>query len=390
MGLAEAAGPDASVPTSPDASVEDGGAGDSSVLPVPDGALDAPWWNADYRSRLPLTIRESLPNVPDHPLAVMVRLTPDRFPYERANSDGSDLRFVLGSTVLPHEIETFVVDRESVAWVRLPEGAATDGARLDMYFNNPQAADPQSGAAVWSEYLGVWHLADAAEDEGSGTGTHRDASGQEHHGDQDGNVLVYGDGAIGGAQSFDGENDRIAIPAAGLGDATDKLTMIVRAAPAAQAGHATEPSVLGAGTGGLFPDARRRQIWWRPESGGWSSRLQVSAIKHELAAPDPAPKPADETWTYLAIEYDGSEARFYVDGELAASATAFGWADAFSSSLVLGDNPYQDRPFSGRIDEVRLAHFARGPLWFAMQARILDDSFFDYGAVTTLPAGFKP
>lgn len=89
----------------------------------------------------------------------LVRLSETRvsgFSYKTFSSqDGSDLLFVHNGTVVPHEVDTWDVNGESLVWVKLPSTA--QGTTLTMLYGRETAPTDRS-AAVWEGYEGVWHL----------------------------------------------------------------------------------------------------------------------------------------------------------------------------------------------------------------------------------------
>ena len=59
------------------------------------------------------------------------------------------------------------------------------------------------------------------------------------------------------------------------------------------------------------------------------------------------------SWTHVALTYDGSLLRLYVNGVQAASANVSGAIQSSSSPLWIGGNQY-DENFVGLIDDVRV------------------------------------
>jgi hypothetical protein len=73
-----------------------------------------------------------------------------------------------------------------------------------------------------------------------------------------------------------------------------------------------------------------------------------------LTADDPVPP---MTWTHLAVTYDGSNARLYVDGALADTKPITGSFGDDTTPLILGGNGNEgiiSERFPGRIDEIVL------------------------------------
>ena len=139
---------------------------------------------------------------------VLIRLSEkdDTFSYaDIERDDHKDLAFFDGTGAqLPHEIDTWDENGESLIWVRVRE--LKRGATIAMCYGGGNAFDndPQK---TWSDYVGVWHLNDAGE--GANVAI-ADSSAHQLHGttptnaekiDPDGNKAVL-DGKIGGARKI--------------------------------------------------------------------------------------------------------------------------------------------------------------------------------------------
>ena len=74
---------------------------------------------------------------------VKIGLNSSNFDFEKANSDGSDIRFTLsdGKTLIPYWIEKWDEDEEeAVIWVKVPELPASSTTTIYMYYGNPTAS----------------------------------------------------------------------------------------------------------------------------------------------------------------------------------------------------------------------------------------------------------
>ncbi len=125
----------------------------------------------DYASRIPAAISgyagtDTLTNFP-----VLVKLAagqPAGFDYADCAEDGADIRFASpDGTVLPHEIDTWNTNGESLVWVKIPAIAGTATA-FAMYYAAPDPArlPPVDPHDVWTAagHRAVWHFAaDATE-----------------------------------------------------------------------------------------------------------------------------------------------------------------------------------------------------------------------------------
>ena len=125
----------------------------------------------DYARRIPAVLSgyagtDTLTNFP-----VLVKLaagTPAGFDYADCAEDGADIRFASpDGTVLPHEIDTWNTNGESLVWVKIPAISGTATA-FSMYYaaSDPAALPPVDPHDVWTAagHRAVWHFAaDATE-----------------------------------------------------------------------------------------------------------------------------------------------------------------------------------------------------------------------------------
>ncbi|ACY18244.1 DUF2341 domain-containing protein [Haliangium ochraceum] len=377
--LADAAAPDAMPDAAPDAMP------DAQVIDAPPDAqvYPDPWWDDAFSSRLRIDLPD--PDISDFlvDVPVLVVLDPSNVAYSRLQAEGADLRFVTDDSVeLAHEIEHWSPGGNSYVWVRLPSIPRDGDSRFWLYYDNPEAEDVQAPSTVWSsDYLAVWHLAEQV-DQGGTVGVHHDATGNGNQGTQYRNGFV-GDstGAIGGAQSFDGQDSRISIDGAGVIDSDDTMTITVRAS--VQGEPNDSPHALAAGSAedqdlaGIY-----WQVFWRQDNQGWAGRLRA---QNPMGNPGPVNESGGLTrgdWQVITLVYNGSGFLLYVDGARIEYSSLFGTIDPFTSVLTLGDNPdidYAERDFEGFIDEVRISGAARSANWVHVQSLSLHQQLLDYG-----------
>lgn len=139
-----------------------------------------------------------------------VRLDSDTELSERASADGSDIRFVTAEgTTLAHDLEHYRSgDGELAAWVLIPALTADITTTIYMVYGDGEA-QPSSAADVWDDrFAGVWHLS-----EPSDATLFADSSPVDHPGSVQppDTAPMATDGVMAGAQSFDGNEDRIFI-----------------------------------------------------------------------------------------------------------------------------------------------------------------------------------
>ncbi|MFW9815640.1 MAG: hypothetical protein ACFFEW_06905, partial [Candidatus Thorarchaeota archaeon] len=98
-----------------------------------------------------------------------------------AKPDGDDIKFMLGSETLDHEIELFDSNYNSthahlVAWVKVPLLSASTDTIVTMAYGAPNAVMLENPNQIWDDYNSVWHLA-----EQSGNGSFLKDSSPNYH-----------------------------------------------------------------------------------------------------------------------------------------------------------------------------------------------------------------
>jgi hypothetical protein len=176
--------------------------------------------------------------------------------------------------------------------------------------------------------------------EGSGS-TVADASGNGHTGTISGATWTTA-GKFGRALVFDGVNDLVSIADSNLLDLTSGMTLMAWVSP----------------TGGL---------------SGWRNIIKKEVDSYFLNAHTPSGGPGGggtigsccpvisagpalvlNTWTHVALTYDGSALRLYRNGTLVATQAATGTIQPSALPLRIGGDAVYGEHVQGRIDEVRI------------------------------------
>jgi concanavalin A-like lectin/glucanase superfamily protein len=64
------------------------------------------------------------------------------------------------------------------------------------------------------------------------------------------------------------------------------------------------------------------------------------------------------TWSYLAVTYDGANIRLYVNGTLVATQAKTGTIATSTNPLEIGSDHIYSQFFKGMIDEIRIYNLA--------------------------------
>jgi len=279
--------------------------------------------------------------------------------FANAQADGDDILFTAadGSTKLPHEIEDFTTTSGSeqlIAWVKVPTLHASEDTVIFMYYGHSTIASQQDAAQVWDgNYVGVWHLKEDVDDEGSVADAYADSTANSNDGDQEG--PVEGTGQIANGQDFDGDDDRITVasnPWSGL--ANGSLSFWTKFDAKGDQEYLFAASDH---TGGkLFirtylPDADLGFFYsvHNTDHGGQGTPLDL----------------AIDTWYHFVLIWDGVAPKFYKNGALWDTSTAYaGGSGPGAADDWIGDGWDGDK-HDGIIDEVRVSNVARSAAWIA-------------------------
>jgi concanavalin A-like lectin/glucanase superfamily protein/Big-like domain-containing protein len=176
--------------------------------------------------------------------------------------------------------------------------------------------------------------------DGSGPTT-ADVSGNGHPGTISGASWTT-DGRYGGALSFDGTDDRVDLGSLGTFYQSG-FTMEAWVKKATDTKK--DVAVLGTFTGG----GAGPMIWVDHLEGRYRLTAGIGLDNYL----DSGQTPVADTWQHLAVTYDGTVARFYIDGTEVASRTI----SSFGGSNTWRVGAYDATPFGffdGVIDEVRI------------------------------------
>lgn len=344
--------------------------------------FDAPF---SYSFMKPITISSSMvsgsTDLTDFP--VMIRIDGADLTEIEGNgirADAFDVRFTLDNSVqwLEHEIETYNIGTEYIAWVKLPVLSATENTVINMYYGNAGAStDPSVNTVFTSDYEAVYHMEDAS-----------DASENGNNGTLNGNAAITTDGYIGNGLTLDGANDYLinsddpslvmnptdAFSISLWFKGTDSTAELISRMDPGQDNKGYTFRILNSG------GARLGLLIGESFSGTPVALRATTSLSSEVV---------DGNWHYLVGTYDGSTdlsgMKIYVDGENTSITSDGG---LFNDNLSSGDDTNPNIPLSigvrdgggsnsndtdGEIDEARVIRTELTADWIKTEYNNMSD-----------------
>ena len=211
---------------------------------------------------------------------------------------------------------------------------ATDAVGLLSPYSNVASATTSAAAAA---------LVAAYSFNENGGPTAADASGNGNTGTLVGATWTTA-GRFGAALSFNGTTSRVTVPNSASLQLTTGMTLEAWVRPTAISNDWRD--VIYKGNDNYFLEATSTN--GRRPAGG----ITLGEVTGTAAL-------TTNTWTHLAVTYDGSILRFYVNGAQTSTLSSPGILSPSTYPLEIGGDSLYGQYFSGQIDEVRIYRVAR-------------------------------
>ena len=323
-------------------------------------------------------------------------------------ANGGDMMFVdADGNPLPHEIDTWNTDGESLVWVKLPSTAKD--TKIFLYYGN-EVVSPEEPVDVWTDYVGIWHFeeATAATAEHS-NGTYANSTAIAGI---DGHVAQYTvTNEVGRFGKGFRTNDSTGMK---VGTFNYGGVWVNDSGSNSPIDGGQNFTISGWFKHGEFNYNYDHIFYKRQKSANNSTTSFNNAFAIECQADNaanPNPKARGSSgngkdikltndlqgaWGYLTFVYDGTEFYLYENGEY------LGWGEIAAcidndSPLVFGNNCdvaaglVGDAAWNGWIDEVRYSKGSKSAEWIAAEFAAMNTSatdIFTYGAAQDV--GIKP
>jgi len=285
-----------------------------------------------------------------------------------AQSDADDIVFTnqSGGIIYHHEIESYNAPTgRLIAWVNITHLSSVTDTIVYMYYGNSICSSQQNVAGTWNNgYNAVYHL---KESWSTGAGHFKDSTGNHQDGtltDTNGNSV--GDtGKIGSGFRFNGDADFINIGVINHNQPityscwlkTDNIKSYSCALGRYWSGYWLGTYPLGSGY--LYDEILINNSW-------------------VLIKITPG---ASNVWYHLAVTYDGTTVRYYVNGAQIGTTSITGSLSYTNSPWHIGDHGNGGYYFKGVVDEVRIANACFSNGWISTYYRNVNSpsSFYTIG-----------
>jgi fibronectin type 3 domain-containing protein len=207
---------------------------------------------------------------------------------------------------------------------------------------NPGAFSNTSSATTSAQTVIPGLVAAYSFDEGAGA-TLVDRAGNTNTGTIEGTAGWTTQGKNSGALTFDGFSTRVSVPSSASLNVTNGLTVEAWVYPTVT--QTSWRAIVQKETDAWFMHASSDAGTLFPTVGGtYAGNMAVTQASAAIAV---------NTWSHLALTYDGATLRLYVNGVLASSRAQTGALEANNTPMWIGSNTYNES-FEGRIDDVRV------------------------------------
>jgi len=313
--------------------------------------LSRTWWNSAWARRLWIQLDNYDQSTAFTNQPVLIVLTPERFNYSLARSDGADLRFVNSSdsTVLPHQVEEWVPGGTSRIWVRVDQIPASSAlGTIKLYFGHATATPLENPTTLWADYAGIWHLNESPI---AAIPQFKDSTSNARHARAMASPQSL-QGPIGNSLGFLGTLDHIELTGFDLAPILGRTATFSAWVKTAQSGSTigwSSPALTGVEANGTTNDI---QYGWLDNTG----RIGVMAGDSGSAKSNFIIN--DNSWRHITItrnESTGAVA-FYINGVLNSTGTSESGfkSTPFNRFGLLWDTSGAHKNFNGSIDEIRM------------------------------------
>jgi hypothetical protein len=334
------------------------------------------WWNSAWLYRKWIVVKHTSVGTDVTNFPILIN-TIDNDLKMKAQPNGYDIVFTSEDGVkLNHEIESYdSATGKLVAWVNIPQLLSTQDTTIFMYYHNPLAGNQQTPTGTWNaNFMTVNHL---KEPWSITAGNFKDSTSNHHDGTlTDANANSNSDTGIAGSGfRFYGDADSINI------GAINQPKPITYSCWLKADNIVSQVCALGRYYYGYYLGT------WNTGTG----RLRYNVYINNIVQNYIASSVLSNTWYFMAVTYDGTAIRYYLNGNQISSATYSGDLSRTTSSWHIGDSGNGGNWFKGVVDEVQITNNCLSAGWIKTYYNNLNiPSTFYTLSVEENPSGFSP
>ena len=317
-------------------------------------------------------------------------------------ANGGDMMFVgENGDPLPHEVDTWNKDGESLVWVKLPSTA--ENTKIVLYYGNG-AISSEEPEDVWTDYVGVWHFEEAtAAATANSYGTYANSTATEGI---DGNVALH---TVTNEAGRFGKGFRVNDSTGkGIGNFNYGGVWVNDPGSNSPIDGVQNFTISGWFKHGNFEYSWDHIFYKREKSNNTTDKspykdaFAIECNASSGTTPNPYARGSSSTgghkglpnnlvgqWGYLTFVYEGNVCRLYANGGSLSWVTITACIDN-DSPLVFGNNCniasglIGDSAWNGWIDEVRYSSGSKSEAWVAAEYKAMnvgETDIFAYGEV---------
>ena len=323
--------------------------------------------------------------------------------YNPGDVQGADLCFLdAAGNGIPHEIDTWNPNGESLVWVTLPR--MVNGTEFAMWYRSSKNGSVICDDNAWEDYTGVWHLGEG----GDGVQSVYDSTTNDLTGVTHANSLAVAAGRIGAARRNSTKSGNSAANGRILVDLSDSAKRAAVDALAAEDSDKTFTASLWmcprSGTDYSYMISRKEDdyypswgVQYNNKDTEYFTKMRVysSGNHYNQSKEFTVQGTSQNTWRKIDVVWSGTKFTVYYDGgakvytdTLYNSLTA---ANGSSDLSFGGCTAAGYGSFNGELDEIRLRKGANSADWVkAEYDAVVNATFLNGGEVVALAETPRP
>lgn len=268
------------------------------------------------------------------------------------NSNGYDIAFsdANNNNALDFEIESYdETTGELLAWVKVPTLSASTDTEIKLFYGKSGVSSNPSSTATWtSDYKAVWHF----------NGNLNDATSNNNDGTNNGSSSS--NAKLGSGRYFDGASDWINVAHSNSLDITGNTITLEAWVRAPVPNGDDSPFIM------KSPSVNNERYMLGIDGSATNNNVNNRLTTSNGHVRDDDSQIPNNTWTHVAMVYDGSEKTIFVNGSSVATHSVSGNILSTTADLQIAKRN-DARYFNGTLDELKISDVAKSDDWIATE-----------------------